>query len=62
MLIDLQRREIYVCGLTHGGLRQVYKVWALDLSTGAVKDGWPVTLQGSYKGTPFDGGLLTRLW
>jgi outer membrane protein assembly factor BamB len=59
-VIDLDRQEIYVCGLTHANLRQVYKVWALDLATGAVKNGWPVTLQGQYKGTPFDGGQLTQ--
>jgi hypothetical protein len=59
-VIDLERREIYVCGLTRAGLRQVYNVWPLDLASGAVKSGWPVTLQGSYKGTPFDGGQLTQ--
>src|SRR5207247_4532083 len=59
-IIDLERNEIYVCGLTRAGLRQLYKVWALDLATGAVNNGWPVTLQGTYKGTPFDGGQLTQ--
>jgi outer membrane protein assembly factor BamB len=59
-VVDLDRKEIYVCGLTHAGLRQIYNVWALDLATGAVKRGWPVTLQGSYKGTAFDGGQLTQ--
>jgi outer membrane protein assembly factor BamB len=59
-VIDLDRQEIFVCGLTHAGLRQVYKVWALDLATGAVKNGWPITLRGVYKGTPFDGGQLTQ--
>jgi outer membrane protein assembly factor BamB len=59
-VIDLDRQEIFVCGVTRAGFTQVYKVWALDLATGAVKSGWPVTLQGAYKGTPFDGGQLTQ--
>jgi outer membrane protein assembly factor BamB len=59
-VIDLDRKEIYVCGLTHARLKQVYKVWALDLASGAVKSGWPVTLQGQYKEKPFDGGQLTQ--
>ncbi|HLK57885.1 MAG TPA: PQQ-binding-like beta-propeller repeat protein [Chthonomonadaceae bacterium] len=59
-VIDPDRKVIYVCGLTRAGLKQVYKIWALDLTTGAIKDGWPVTLQGSYHGTPFDSGQLTQ--
>ncbi len=58
--IDLERGEIYVCGATSVRLKQVYKVWALDLASGAVKEGWPITLQGQYRGTAFDGGQLTQ--
>jgi outer membrane protein assembly factor BamB len=58
--IDLKRKTIYVCGVTQPGIRQVYQVWGLDLQTGAVKPGWPVTLKGSYKGLTFDGGQLTQ--
>jgi outer membrane protein assembly factor BamB len=58
--IDLKRKTIFVCGVTQPGIRQVYQVWGLDLQTGAVKPGWPVTLKGSYKGLLFDGGQLTQ--
>ena len=58
--IDLARKEIYVCGITASKLRQLYKVWALDLETGEVKSGWPVTLQGKYRELAFDGGQLTQ--
>jgi hypothetical protein len=59
-VIDPKRKTIYVCGVTQPGIRQVYQVWGLDLQTGAVKPGWPVTLKGSYKGLAFDGGQLTQ--
>jgi hypothetical protein len=59
-VIDLERNEIYICGATASKLKQLYKVWALDLSSGAVKDGWPITLHGDYKGKTFDGGQLTQ--
>jgi len=59
-VIDGDTRTIYVCGVTQPGIRQVYKVWGLDIVTGQVKPGWPITLQGRYKGCVFDGGQLTQ--
>jgi hypothetical protein len=59
-VIDLNTKEIYVCGLSASRLKQLYSVWALDLATGAIKDNWPVTLAGKYAGLAFDGGQLTQ--
>jgi len=59
-VIDLGKRTIYVCGITQPGIQQEYRVWALDILTGKVKPGWPVTLQGRYKGCVFDAGQLTQ--
>lgn len=59
-VLDLERRTIYVCGLMRSKLKQFYKVWALDLASGKIKDGWPVTLKGEYRGVAFDSGQLTQ--
>ncbi len=59
-VIDLEKQTIYVCGVTQPGIRQVYQVWGLDLLTGDVRPGWPVTLKGRYQGCDFDAGQLTQ--
>lgn len=59
-VIDLTTKTIYVCGVTQPGIRQVYQLWALDITNGDVRPGWPVTLKGSYKGCAFDAGQLTQ--
>jgi outer membrane protein assembly factor BamB len=59
-VIDRGSDTVYVCGITQPTLRQVYLVWALDLVTGKVKQSWPVTLHGTYKGLKFEAGQLTQ--
>ena len=59
-VIDRDAGTIYVCSVTQTGLAQRYDVWGLDIATGAVKPGWPVTLKGDYKGCKFDAGQLTQ--
>ncbi len=59
-VIDLGRKTIYVCGVTQPGIRQAYRVWALDILTGEIKKGYPQTLKGHYKGLDFDAGQLTQ--
>jgi outer membrane protein assembly factor BamB len=55
-VIDRKTGTIYACGVRGKGLQQQYLVWALDLSTGATRPGWPVVLHGTYKGTRFIAG------
>jgi outer membrane protein assembly factor BamB len=59
-VIDRKTGAIYVCGATQPRLRQVYKVWALDIETGKVKSGWPVTVGGTWRNVEFDGGQLVQ--
>ena len=58
--IDLSTKTIYVAGLVQPGIKQKAMVWALDLSTGGVRKGWPVTIQGSYLGRRFDAGQVLQ--
>lgn len=59
-VIDMETKTLYVCGVTQPGFRQQYRVWALDVQSGGIRPGWPVTLKGSYKGCTFDAGQLTQ--
>lgn len=59
-VIDPKSGTIFVCTPKVRGLRQVYQAWALDIRTGKVRQGWPVTLNASYKGVPFKAGQLMQ--
>jgi hypothetical protein len=58
--IDRQAGNIYVCGVHRKGFRQIHLVWALDMTSGKIRPGWPVTLAGSYKGVAHEGGQLIQ--
>jgi len=58
--IDLASNTIYVAGLVQPGIKQQAKAWALDLTTGAVRKGWPVTIKGTYLGRKFDAGQILQ--
>jgi hypothetical protein len=58
--IDLKSQTIYVGALFQPKIQQEFGVWALDLSTGKIKSGWPVILHGSYLGCKFDGGQVLQ--
>ena len=59
-VIDEAGGTIYACGAHLKGLRHIYLVWALDIRTGALKAGWPVTLKGEYKSSPFAAGQVIQ--
>lgn len=59
-VIDRERGAIYVCIPKVKGLRQVYQAWGVDLRTGSVLPGWPVTLDVTYKGTRFHAGQVMQ--
>ncbi len=59
-VIDRKNGTLYVCTIRARGLRQHFDVWALDLTTGATKAGWPITLKGRYKDTPFVPGQVMQ--
>jgi outer membrane protein assembly factor BamB len=59
-VIDLKTHTMYVAGLTQPRIKQQCKVWALDILTGTIKPGWPVTLHGSYRGCPFNAGEILQ--
>lgn len=58
--IDLSTNTIYVAGLVQPAIKQLARAWALDLSTGAVRPGWPVTIRGSYRRRAFDAGQILQ--
>lgn len=59
-VIDLNSNTIYVAGLVQPGIKQKAMAWALDLRTGAVRKGWPVTIKGTYRGRAFDAGQVLQ--
>ena len=59
-VIDRKAGAIYVCTPKVRGLRQVYQAWGLDIRTGKILPGWPVTLNAEYKGVPFKAGQLMQ--
>ena len=44
-VIDRASNTIYVCSIAQPGVRQIYQVWGLDLTTGEAKPGWPITAE-----------------
>jgi hypothetical protein len=59
-VIDPASGTLYTCLIRAKGLRQLYEVWALDILTGAVRPGWPVTLKGEYAGVRFEAGQVMQ--
>jgi outer membrane protein assembly factor BamB len=59
-VIDASTHTLYVTALTQVSGKQVYQVFAMDALTGKTLDGWPVTIQGSYKGSTFTASQLTQ--
>lgn len=59
-VIDRTAGVLYACGLVLQNGRQAYEVFAVDLATGRLKDGWPVTIEGNDRGLTFDAAQLTQ--
>lgn len=59
-VIDLKTGTLYVCMPRARGLRQVFQSFALDIRTGKTRPGWPVTLDGEYRGARFTPGQLMQ--
>lgn len=59
-VIDRSHGILYTCGVRARGLRQLFQVWGLDLTTGSVKTGWPVTLKGHSRGAAFEAGQVMQ--
>jgi outer membrane protein assembly factor BamB len=59
-VIDMATGTLYACGVRARGFKQLYVVWALDISTGAMRSGWPIVLKGTYKGKPFVPGQVMQ--
>jgi len=59
-VIDPLSGTLYTCTIAARGLRQFFEVWALDIRTGELRGGWPVTLRAAYKGIGFAAGQVMQ--
>lgn len=59
-VIDSATGTLYTCTIRAQGLKQVYQVWALDIKTGELKQGWPATIKGKFQGMPFVAGQVMQ--
>jgi outer membrane protein assembly factor BamB len=59
-VIDRDSNTIFVCGITQPKVKQVYKIWAMDIRTGERRKGFPVVIEGSYHGCAFEAGQLVQ--